>query len=95
MRDVKLNGNEIHINVDEAFANGIIQEYNKGIKNKLLAGESVNIEGVGTLRLGYRKVRNSYGRDFALRVKFEKDQEFDKELSEEYNKNKEKFIHLR
>lgn len=87
--------NDISISVDKAIIEAVIRGYEKGIKEKLLNGEDVIINGVGKLELGYRRVRNSYGKDFAIRVKFSKNAKFGRELVKSYEDNPELFEHLK
>ena len=91
MNNDKLNVEKLEINLEKSVIDSIIRDYESSIRYRLLNGEKVTIEGVGTLSVSYRKVKNDAGRDYSLRVKVKQDRKFAKEIVEEYNKSPNKF----
>lgn len=65
------------------------------IQNALLNGIDVEIEGIGTLSPMYRKVRNSYGRDYTITIKVIQNKKMKDLLLKSYKKNPENFIKQR
>lgn len=76
---------------DPNIVDSIIKDYNKQIRDRLVNGEEVEIEGVGKLKAKFRKVKNMYGRDYAIRVKVVQDKEFSRSLVSEYRKDNTKY----
>lgn len=62
------------------------------IQNALLDGMDVEIEGIGVLSPRYRKVKNSYGRDYTVTIKIIQNKKMKELLLKSYKKNPENFI---
>lgn len=83
--------NIMEIDPQKAIIEGAISQYSRNIVEKLLNGESVYINGLGTLDISYRRVK-SRGRDYSLRVRVTQDLEFNKKLIENFENDRENFI---
>lgn len=61
------------------------------IQEALVSGSDVELEGIGILSPRYRKVKNSYGRDYSIVIKLIQNKGMKKMLLKSYKENPDKF----
>lgn len=73
------------------FSEKLIDNYQEFIRDSLLNGQSVTINGVGVLKPYYRKVKNPMGREFSVKARIDTNKDFEKKILSEYRRNPGKF----
>jgi nucleoid DNA-binding protein len=76
----------------EAMKKEIITEYLEAVRNKLLSGDSVYLNNIGTLKIYSTKVGIKQGRNYTIKTRLRYDKEFEKSLYKEYENNNDKYI---
>lgn len=86
--DKKMSALELY---NKQIVDDIIRDYQKLIREELLAGKEVSIPEVGKLVAMYRKVKNPYGREYTVRVRLIPERSFTNDLVKEYEKDPTRF----
>lgn len=69
----------------------VIDLYNQFIRSRLVRGLDVEIEGVGVLHPYVRQVKNSFGREYSIKVELKQNPGFKDKLVEKYEENNSTF----
>lgn len=69
----------------------IINKYLENMESELLKGNSVELSTMGKLEPKFRKVRNDFGKEYSIGLKFVRSNEFRNKLIESYEEDKERF----